>query len=184
MDAINPAHGSVLRVNSPSLGIFSLRSSSSPVHPASGGSEGGNGEPDEDGRGEDGKRSEMEHGEKRTERPIEPCPCHFASPIRASFLVTSFRLVVISSLPTVPSSFTPSRHFVPPPAARMDGVSERVNERQTDRREEERNTHALSLLSSRFPFSLPRLSLLTSSEPRERVTGTEPKRGDRHERGR
>lgn len=67
-----------------------------------------------------------------TERPIEPCPCHFASPIRASFLVTSFRLVVISSLPTVPSSFTPSRHFVPPPAARMDGVSERVNERQTD----------------------------------------------------
>lgn len=52
MDAINPAHGSVLRVNSPSLGIFSLRSSSSPVHPASGGSEGGNGEPDEDGRGE------------------------------------------------------------------------------------------------------------------------------------
>lgn len=52
----------------------------------------------------------------------------------------------------------------------------------TDRREEERNTHALSLLSSRFPFSLPRLSLLTSSEPRERVTGTEPKRGDRHER--
>ena len=54
----------------------------------------------------------------------------------------------------------------------------------TDRREEERNTHALSLLSSRFPFSLPRLSLLTSSEPRERVTGTEPKRGDRHERGR
>lgn len=27
MDAINPAHGSVLRVNSPSLGIFSLRSS-------------------------------------------------------------------------------------------------------------------------------------------------------------
>lgn len=38
------------------------------------------------------------------------------------------------------------------------------------------------ILSSRFPFSLPRLSLLTSSEPRERVTGTEPKRGDRHER--
>ena len=68
MDAINPAHGSVLRVNSPSLGIFSLRSSSSPVHPASGGSEGGNGEPDEDGRGEDGKRSEMEHGEKRAPR--------------------------------------------------------------------------------------------------------------------
>ena len=136
MDAINPAHGSVLRVNSPSLGIFSLRSSSSPVHPASGGSEGGNGEPDEDGRGEDGKRSEMEHGEKRTERPIEPCPCHFASPIRASFLVTSFRLVVISSLPTVPSSFTPSRHFVPPPAARMDGVSEPC-EWTTDRRREE-----------------------------------------------
>lgn len=36
MDAINPAHGSVLRVNSPSLGIFSLRSHPLPFVPPGG----------------------------------------------------------------------------------------------------------------------------------------------------